>query len=157
MMTLNIQKQAALRFDASRLEREVERRLREAGELLSRAAKENASRTFRARSGRLLRSIGATAEGRGFGTSVRVEARAPYAAIQEFGGTTPAREILPRRASVLAFQKGGKIIFARRVNHPGARIPARPFMRPALEASRERIRALFARAFHDAFTQGEPA
>lgn len=47
-----------------------------------------------------------------------------YAAIQNFGGKTRAHEIRPRHKKALAF--GGR--FARKVNHPGSDIPARPFL-----------------------------
>jgi HK97 gp10 family phage protein len=62
-----------------------------------------------------------------------------YARIQEYGGTTRPHVIEPRAGGVLAFQIGGKTVFARRVNHPGSKIPARPFMRPTLAEYRDRI------------------
>jgi hypothetical protein len=39
------------------------------------------------------------------------------------------------------------MIFARRVNHPGSRIPSRPYMRPSLEENRANIELLMGRAF----------
>lgn len=62
-----------------------------------------------------------------------------YGRIHEYGGQTAPHVIEPRKANVLAFQMGGKMVFARRVNHPGSRIPARPFMRPTLAEYRDRI------------------
>lgn len=47
----------------------------------------------------------------------------PYAAIHQFGGKTAAHRIVPKRKKALAF--GGKVYGA--VNHPGSKIPARPF------------------------------
>lgn len=47
-----------------------------------------------------------------------------YAAIQQFGGTTAPHIIRPRFKRALAF--GGVVV--RQVNHPGSRIPARPFL-----------------------------
>lgn len=47
-----------------------------------------------------------------------------YAAIHQFGGTTRPHVIKPRDKRALAF--GGVIV--RQVNHPGSRIPARPFL-----------------------------
>ncbi len=55
-----------------------------------------------------------------------------YARIHELGGTTRPHVIRPRRAKALAFQMGGRQVFARAVNHPGSRIPARPYLSPAL-------------------------
>ena len=83
--------------------------------------------------GRLRSSIRAKVEARPdrivakFGTDV------PYAAIHEFGGTTPPRTILPRKAGVLSWVSGGKRFFASKVNHPGGKVRARPFLRPAIE------------------------
>lgn len=50
-----------------------------------------------------------------------------YAAIHQFGGATRAHVITPRRARVLRWMAGGTARFARRVRHPGSRIPARPY------------------------------
>ena len=55
-----------------------------------------------------------------------------YAGIHEFGGTTPPHEIVPVKATVLSFMIGGKRVFARRVQHPGSRMPERSFLRSAL-------------------------
>lgn len=55
-----------------------------------------------------------------------------YAGIQEFGGRTPAHDIVPKRAGALAFLMGGKQVFAKIVHHPGSNIPERSFMRSGL-------------------------
>lgn len=47
-----------------------------------------------------------------------------YAAIQNFGGQTRPHEIRPRYKKALRFN--GR--FAKKVNHPGSDIPARPFL-----------------------------
>ena len=39
--------------------------------------------------------------------------------------------ITPVNAKALHFQKDGRDIYTRRVNHPGSVIPARPYMEPA--------------------------
>ncbi len=56
----------------------------------------------------------------------------PYAAIQEYGGTTPPHVILPKNGKVLAFEGRNGMVFARRVNHPGSRIPEQSYARLAL-------------------------
>jgi phage gpG-like protein len=85
----------------------------------------------------------------------------PYAAIHEFGGQTKPHIIRPKNRKLLAwFNQGGRIykngknpgqgerladpmIYAREVHHPGSRIPARPYMRPALaDRSSMIVRAL---------------
>ncbi|MBN8905850.1 MAG: phage virion morphogenesis protein [Rhodospirillales bacterium] len=62
-----------------------------------------------------------------------------YGAIHEFGGKTSPHVIVPKNAQALAFQSGGKTVFASRVNHPGSNIPARPFMRPSLAEMKDKI------------------
>lgn len=71
-------------------------------------------------SGRLRNSItqNSTATEAVVGTNVE------YAAIHNFGGQTAPHTILPKNGKALKF--GGR--FAKRVNHPGSKIPARPFM-----------------------------
>jgi hypothetical protein len=61
-------------------------------------------------------------------------AEVPYGAIQEYGGTTRAHLIQAKNAKALAFTVGGGLRFARRVQHPGSRIPERSFLRSALAA-----------------------
>lgn len=67
----------------------------------------------------------------------------PWAAIQERGGVTPPHTIYPATKNALAFlmpgklgfsggPKGSALVFAKQVNHPGADIPERTYMRLAL-------------------------
>lgn len=62
-----------------------------------------------------------------------------YAAIHEFGGVTKPHTIIPKRKKALRFESGGKTIFAKKVNHPGSRITAQPYLRPALMAARPEL------------------
>lgn len=62
-----------------------------------------------------------------------------YAAIHEFGGVTKPHVIEPVKAKVLAFMVGGKRVFARKVNHPGSRIPERSFLRSSLADMKDEI------------------
>jgi phage virion morphogenesis protein len=48
-----------------------------------------------------------------------------YAAIHQFGGQTAPHTIAAKYAKALAWPGGG---FAKKVNHPGSKIPARPFL-----------------------------
>lgn len=60
----------------------------------------------------------------------------PYFLIHELGGKTGPHVIEPKKKSVLRFRgKGGGFVFARRVFHPGSKIPPRPTAYPALKAS----------------------
>lgn len=87
-----------------------------------------------------------------------------YARIHEFGGTTRPHIIEPKRANVLAF--GGLVagssragsqmsgtVFARRVRHPGSKIPARPYMRPALEYAARQMDPFVASAMRRRFKE----
>ncbi len=133
---------------ASDSKSEARKLLLDAGALIECSAKKKVSGpVLSTRTGQLRRSIHARAQGSGFDTVVTVGPSVHYAAIHEFGGKTAPRTILPRRAKVLRFEAGGRTIFARRVNHPGSRIPARPYMRPSLEENREEIERLVGRAF----------
>lgn len=52
-----------------------------------------------------------------------------YAAIHQFGGQTKAHVIRAKNKKFLAFRgKDGGMVFRRSVNHPGSKIPARPFL-----------------------------
>lgn len=61
-----------------------------------------------------------------------------YAKVHEFG-VPHSWEIRPRRARALAFEVGGKTIFAMRVTHPP--LPERSFLRSALREIEPRIKA----------------
>ena len=56
----------------------------------------------------------------------------PYAAIQEYGGTTGPHEILPNVAKALVFEIPGGLRFAARVEHPGSKMPERSYLRSEL-------------------------
>ena len=52
----------------------------------------------------------------------------PYAYIHQFGGRTAPHRITAKHAKALRFGGGGAAAhFAKWVDHPGSRIPARPF------------------------------
>lgn len=93
------------------------------------------------RSGALRNAIAAEASSDGGRLLIRLFARGDvrYAAIQEYGGRTPAHDIVPDKAKALAFVIGGRTAFARIVHHPGSTIPARPFMAPALAEMKPQI------------------
>lgn len=65
---------------------------------------------------------------------------AVYGGIHEFGGRTPAHTITAKKAKALRFMIGGKVIFRRKVQHPGSNIPARPYLRPAFEKHIAKVR-----------------
>ena len=69
----------------------------------------------------------------------RVIAPATHAKFIE--GGTKAHEIRPRRAKLLRFYVGGRVVYARKVNHPGT--AKRPFMESAARAGSQAMRVLF--------------
>jgi len=72
------------------------------------------------RSGRLAASITQAWDA----DTAQVGTNLVYAAIQNNGGQTKAHTIVPRNGKALHFNG----IFAKKVNHPGSKIPARPFL-----------------------------
>jgi phage gpG-like protein len=106
-----------------------------------------AGEVLNSRSGALASSIAAEVSGDSEDITATVGSfgDVKYAAIQEYGGKTGAHEILPGKASVLAFIAGGAMHFARRVEHPGSSIPERSYLRSSLEEmSAEIVAALTA-------------
>jgi len=90
------------------------------------------------RSGRLsasVRMIEPKHKGREFvGGIMAGSSRVPYAAIHEKGGRTGPHIIRAKRARCLRWvDKSGEVRFAKSVKHPGTRMPARPYLMPALE------------------------
>lgn len=74
----------------------------------------------------------------------------PYAAIQERGGTTKAHLILPMNFKVLRWYQAGKYMFATRVFHPGATIPASQYMKDAYRQNAAEV----SRAVKNSVVQG---
>ena len=105
-----------------------------AGELQARVQEKLSGGVLHARTGALARSIVAVIEDDAEAISVRVAASgdAKYAAIHEYGGTIPPREIVPDKARALAFAVGGKEAFAARVNLPAVTMPQRSYLRSSL-------------------------
>lgn len=82
--------------------------------------KKNAEAKILQDSGHLAASVTADHDA----TSAWIGSHLPYAAIHQMGGTTGAHVILPRNKKALAFN--GRVV--KRVNHPGSKIPARPYL-----------------------------
>lgn len=73
-------------------------------------------------SGRLASSITQASDA----SSAQVGSNLKYAAIHQFGGQTSAHIIRPRNKKALAWATGRHPV--KQVNHPGSKIPARPFL-----------------------------
>ena len=87
---------------------------------------------LRRKTGALAASIGAdvTVDGDRVVARVFSSGDVKYARIQEYGGRTPAHDIVPVKAKALAFLGG--TAFARIVHHPGSTIPERSYLRSSL-------------------------
>ena len=105
----------------------AERIIREAARRAEELIRERAPR----RTGRLVRSVSSTIEGNRALVGVRVD----YARFLEWG--TRPHEIRPRHARALRFVIRGRVIFAKRVWHPGVR--PRFFVLSAAEALRAEL------------------
>jgi len=104
---------------------------------------------LKVRTGRLRASIHHRLESGG--RNVRVIVNAKYGRIHEYGGTTKAHIIRPRVKKALAFGDGIVVTFVR---HPGSKIPARPYLRPALEAKRGAVVATVRQVYIGPLTVG---
>jgi phage gpG-like protein len=104
------------------------------------------------RTGRLYDSIGksVTVTPSGFVEASVFSQGVPYARIHEKGGITSAHVIYPKNAAVLRYIRGGREHFATRVNHPGSRIPARPY----LSSSYREMSSQISKGIKDAVVQG---
>jgi hypothetical protein len=75
--------------------------------------------------------------------SVYVRSGHPLAHLLEYGASTPAHDILPKAAKILAFlygKLGGDAErFARKVHHPGAVIPPYPAFGPVFAARQAEV------------------
>jgi len=90
------------------------------------------------RTGRLRQSIQVRVSGK----TITVGPDTPYAEYVEFG--TSPHVISAGPGKTLAFQVGGRMIFVKRVNHPGTK--PQPFVRPAFEAWVDTLGGLVAEA-----------
>jgi len=109
--------------------------------LRDRVERKLSGEVLRQRSGRLAASIAVAVERSGASATATVSSDAPYAAIHEYGGTIPARTILPQSARALAFPWRGQQRFFRRVTVPAVAMPERSFMRSSLDEAAPEIRA----------------
>ena len=112
---------------------------------------------LKVRTGNLLNSIGAskrvTTEANGAVTGSIGPEGVVYAAIHEFGGVTSPHRIEPRSRNSLKFFGDKGETFAKFVNHPGSRIPARPYLRPAVLAKEDEILKEFGLMIKTAFKE----
>jgi phage gpG-like protein len=123
---------------AERLSQEIERL---GGVLRERIERKLSGEVLQRQSGRLLGSISVETERVGLGASATVGSASSYAAIHEYGGTLPARTVLPQSARALAFPWRGQRRFFKRVQLPAVTMPERSFMRSALDETLPEIRA----------------
>lgn len=78
-----------------------------------------------------------------------VRSASPLAHLLEYGAQTPAHTIEASVKEVMAFAGPAGKVFAARVNHPGAVIPAYPAIGPAFEARQGEIRTTLEQTVRD--------
>ena len=94
------------------------------------------------RSGALRRSIVETGLVGGtttFTDGVASDGSVAYARIQEYGGRVNIPEIAPRSAKTLAFEYGGRLVFARHVAAHVVEIPERSYLRASLAEQQDSL------------------
>ena len=101
-----------------------------AGEILATEVKEAPSKTSNLR-GSVQLDL--------YPTSASIYPNAQYAPYVEFG--TKPHVIEPKNGKVLAFKKDGKLIFTRKVNHPGTK--ANPFVERTVEKVKDKVEQIF--------------
>jgi phage gpG-like protein len=108
---------------------------------------------LRVRSGSLLNSIMIEIIDSGKSITGRIgPSDIPYAAVHEFGHDFPARRVEPRNSKVLAWAVADGMAFSKGHEIPAFRVPARPYLRPALEQTRDLIAERFNIFLTDTFT-----
>lgn len=113
------------------------RHLARVGGYVTKAGRELANQRLTSRSGEYANSFRTTTTREVGGLRTTVRNSAPHATFIENG--TRSHVILPRRATVLVFTgRGGGLVFARRVNHPGT--TAQHILRDALALGMRRAR-----------------
>ena len=106
-------------------------------------AKKNATgggKNLNVRTGRLRSSITHDMQGKGLSIRGRVGTPVIYGRIHELGGT-----ITPKKGPFLIFEIDGQTVAARSV-----RIPARPYLRPAVTGKSAQLRSRFAQEMRKA-------
>jgi phage gpG-like protein len=120
-------------------------------ELEARIQQKLTGEVLQTRSGALAASILSSIGDSDTDTTISISSTGvPYAAIQEFGGKTPAHEIIATNAKALAFRVGGDLVFAKHVHHPGSNIPARSYLGSSLAEVRDEIESGFKQAILEA-------
>lgn len=87
---------------------------------------------LQARSGTLRDSIRTEVSEDAGGIGARVSSDVPYARVHEYGGRIAVPDIVPGKTKALAFDYGGRMVFAKRTVAHVVTMPERSFMRSAL-------------------------
>ena len=95
---------------------------------------------LRVRTGTLLNSIQIDIEQKGNQVKGTIgPENVPYAAVHEFGHDFPERTITPRNAKALRWKENGEVFFSKRNKIPAFRVPARPYLGPAVDDNMDKI------------------
>jgi phage gpG-like protein len=103
--------------------------------LLAKVQQKVSGEVLQVRSGALLgalRETGLSDSGDAISAGVTTDAAVKYARIQEYGGKIDVPEIAPVNAHALAFEYGGKLVFAMKAAAHVVEIPERSYMQSSL-------------------------
>lgn len=128
--------------DANRVGKGMPNKLKQAMVVATTSVQNDAKKkrvgSFKNQTGDLRRSISRRVEGAHKGI---VFTDMKYAPFVEFG--TKPHVIRPKTKKMLAFKIGGKMVFARKVNHPGTR--AYNYMKDAFEENKPKVTKIYDR------------
>lgn len=100
---------------------------------------------LKSRTGNLRRSINVKVEDKGKSVLGIIGTAVKYGPIHELGGTIPPHFIRPDKKKALRFFVGGEAVFSKGHMLPAIKIPARPYLAPAITENANVIRNIIMR------------
>lgn len=111
----------------------------DASTILARARSLASGDVLKEKTGEYVRSIKSKVYDSGKRLYAKVYSRDPRVGLFEFGGSTPARIIMPNVAQAMAFMGSAGSVFAAVVHRPIVQYPARPVITRAFEEAKLRV------------------
>lgn len=118
-------------------------------ELLGRAKSRASGEALQVKSGKFVKSIKGSVRSSTRRVSGKVYSKDPRAALFEYGGSTPARDILPSATKAMAFMMTSGQVFAAIVHRPVVHYDARRIIGGAFDEMKGDIQAELAGAVRD--------
>jgi hypothetical protein len=118
---------------------------KDTGSILDRARALASGGVMQERTGKYVRSMKSQVRSDSRGVYGKVYSDDPRSSLFEWGGSTPARDILPNAAQVMRFAGSAGEVFAKIVHRPVVNYPARP----TINAAFDEAKAPFETIIHD--------